>query len=67
MILEEHRESYGMFEPNVYVSGVSDLNEYVPFYVNNANGALNYITNDVYLYNKPEKKDTWSIKKYPEF
>ena len=67
MILKEHRGSYGMFDPNVYVSGVSDLNEYVPFYVNSTNGALNYVTNDVYLYNKPEKKDTWSIKTYPDF
>ena len=67
MILEEHRGSYGMFEPNVYVSGVSDLNKYVPFYVNSTNDGLNYVTNDVYLYNKPEKKDTWSIKTYPDF
>lgn len=68
MILEEHIGSYGTLDPNVYVSGVSDLNEYVPFYTNRTHGICKYITNDVYLYNKPERKNnSWSTKTYPDF
>ena len=68
MILEEHIGSYGTLDPNVYVSGVSDLNEYVPFYTNRTYGVYEYVTNGVYLYNKPERKNnSWSTSTYPQF
>lgn len=63
MILEEHYGSYGTFDPDKNIIAVSDINDYVPFYVGDS---YELVTNDVYLYNKPERNvNGRSVKTYP--